>query len=61
MIELRPLKDYTETNRVIESIGSFTWLIFTSMYAVDYFLKRWFDLGKDSRKLAQVKLPQSER
>lgn len=56
MIELRPLKDYTETDLVIESIGSFAWLIFTSLYAVDYFLKRWFDLGKDSRKLAQVKI-----
>ncbi len=56
MIELSPLHDFTQVDLAIETIADFTWLIFTSMYAVDYFLKRWFELGNDARKLAKLKI-----
>ena len=50
-ISLEPVESYEILDRALEQIDSFHWVLFTSINAVDYFLKRLFALGKDVRDL----------
>ena len=56
LIELNPPNSYEELDQVIQKISNFTYLIFTSRYAVQYFFNRLFFLHKDCRILAGIKI-----
>lgn len=51
-IEIMGLADYTELDRAISGLGSYDYLVFTSVNGVSAFFKRLFDLGRDARALA---------
>lgn len=55
-ISLGPVESYEVLDRALEEIGSYDWLLFTSINAVDYFFKRLFALGRDVRDLHGVKI-----
>ncbi len=48
--------DFTELDTAIDNIGSYDWLLFTSVNGVKLFFKRLFYKNKDSRALANVKV-----
>ena len=50
-IALEPVDSYEVLDRALEEIGTFHWILFTSINAVDYFFNRLFDLGRDVRDL----------
>nr|NQU90534.1 uroporphyrinogen-III C-methyltransferase [Bacteroidota bacterium] len=56
LIELNTLTSFEELDPVIQKINEFTYLIFTSRYAVQYFFNRLFFLHSDSRILAGIKI-----
>ena len=56
LIELNPPCSFEELDQVIQKINEFTYLIFTSRYAVYYFFNRLRFLHKDSRSLAGIKI-----
>jgi len=56
LIELNPPGSFEELDQVIQKINEFTYLIFTSRYAVYYFFNRLCFLHKDSRSLAGIKI-----
>jgi uroporphyrinogen III methyltransferase/synthase len=55
-IEIMPPENYEELDKAIEKIGEYHWLIFTSANGVRYFLKRFFEKGKDIRDLKGIKI-----
>ena len=55
-IEIVPPDDWTEMDRAIEKIDSYTWLIFTSANGVKFFFQRLMDKDKDIRELKGVKI-----
>ncbi len=56
LIELNPPCSFEEMDQAIQKINEFTYLIFTSRYAVYYFFNRLCFLHKDSRSLAGIKI-----
>jgi len=50
-IHIEPLDEYQVLDRELARIGSYNWLIFTSLNAVTYFFKHLYDLGLDARSL----------
>jgi uroporphyrinogen III methyltransferase / synthase len=56
MIEISRLENFDEVDYEIENLNSYNWLVFTSMYAVEHFFARLFDLGYDSRYLSETKV-----
>lgn len=48
-IELAPLSDYAELDRCIEQLESYDWLVFTSVNAVEFFLRRLRACNRDWR------------
>ncbi len=55
-INLEPVDDYQVLDEAITKIGSYQWILFTSLNAVTYFFKRLYRLGMDSRNLAGPKI-----
>ncbi|MBH0206571.1 MAG: uroporphyrinogen-III C-methyltransferase [Nitrospira sp.] len=51
-IRIVPPEDWTAVDRAIDSIGSYQWVIFTSVNGVDRFMTRLRAKGKDARCLA---------
>jgi len=49
-------KDVSGLDRAIQGIGKYSWLIFTSVNAVHFFLKRVDQLGKDIRVFGGLKV-----
>ncbi|HTR44561.1 MAG TPA: uroporphyrinogen-III C-methyltransferase [Thermodesulfovibrionales bacterium] len=55
-IEIVPPESYEGLDRAIEYISSYHWLIFTSANGVRYFLRRFFDRGRDIRELGGIRI-----
>jgi uroporphyrinogen III methyltransferase/synthase len=56
LIEIIPCKNYLEFDKYIMQLTNYNYLIFTSIYSVEYFFKRWNHMGFDTRKLSTVKV-----
>ncbi|MCX7910709.1 MAG: uroporphyrinogen-III C-methyltransferase [Endomicrobia bacterium] len=64
MIEIKPLEDYTQVDKMIESfkLNNFKsknrvdWIVFTSRFGVFYFFERMFKLKLDTRALYGIKI-----
>ncbi|WP_018248723.1 uroporphyrinogen-III C-methyltransferase [Orenia marismortui] len=55
-IEIAPPVDYTNLDHSLEQLSTYDWIIFTSINGVKAVMKRLFELGKDVRALAGVKI-----
>jgi len=55
-IALEAVASYEILDRALAEIGTYHWLLFTSINAVDYFFKRLFELGRDVRDLKGPKI-----
>ncbi len=55
-IEIAPPADWLAVDRMIECLGEFRWLVFSSANGVQHFLNRLFALGHDVRALANARL-----
>jgi uroporphyrinogen III methyltransferase / synthase len=55
-IEIAPPPSWDSLDRVIEKLGSYQWLVFTSQNAVQYFFDRLFEKGLDARALAGLRI-----
>jgi len=66
LIKIRPLDDYRQFDNILKKISHkpstinykpvFDWIIFASRYGVEYFFKRLFELGYDTRILNGIKI-----
>ncbi|NLX61996.1 MAG: uroporphyrinogen-III C-methyltransferase [Tissierellia bacterium] len=54
-IEIKEIKPNYELDKTIENIHKYTYIVFTSINGVNVFFKRFFELGHDVRKLANIK------
>ena len=52
----KPSDNYEAMDRAIENISSYHWLLFTSQNGVDYFFRRLYSKGKDTRALGHLKI-----
>lgn len=55
-IRVVPPEDWTDLNRAISRIGSYDWIIFTSVNGVRFFKERLWAAGKDVRALNGAKV-----
>jgi uroporphyrinogen III methyltransferase/synthase len=55
-IEIRPPESYGPLDQAINQIGSYDWLIFTSVNGVDRFVDRFDKLGKNIADLAGIEV-----
>lgn len=55
-IEVSPVSDWKEIDQAINKLDLYTWLIFTSANAVEYFFERLYTKGYDVRHLAGLKV-----
>ncbi|MBT3278419.1 MAG: uroporphyrinogen-III C-methyltransferase [Phycisphaerales bacterium] len=55
-IDIRPAADAEHSTEVVECIGGFDMLVFTSPNGVDHFFATLFELGFDARTLADVEI-----
>ncbi|MFH7242364.1 MAG: uroporphyrinogen-III C-methyltransferase [Spirulina sp.] len=55
-LEIRPPASWDAVDQSIAEIGSFDWLILTSANAVNFFLDRLLELGRDLRALNALKI-----
>lgn len=55
-INIEPVPSYAELDKAIVELGTYQWLIFTSVNGVKYFFERLAAAGGDARKLAQLKV-----
>jgi len=55
-IAIEPLEDFSELDRAIKNISSYSLLVFTSVNGVQHFMSRFFGLGFDTRRLAGVEV-----
>ncbi|MCL2458617.1 MAG: uroporphyrinogen-III C-methyltransferase [Desulfobulbus sp.] len=55
-IHIEPMDDCRIVDAAITAIGSYQWLLFTSINAVTHFFQRLLALGHDSRLLAGIKI-----
>ena len=56
MIEIVPLRDYSQADSAIQKMEKFDWIIFTSRYAVKYFFERLGVNALDARAFAGKKV-----
>jgi len=56
LIKIVPLKNYQRFDVKIKNIADYGWLVFASRYGVEYFFKRLFAIGLDTRSLATIKI-----
>ncbi|MDX2452977.1 uroporphyrinogen-III C-methyltransferase [Desulfosarcina sp.] len=54
-IQVGPPPDWAGLDRAIETIGQYSWIVFTSVNGVDYFFRRLFENGLDVRALGHIK------
>jgi len=50
-ISLQPVESYEVLDKALAEIGSYDWVLFTSINGVDYFFSRLFERGMDVRDL----------
>ncbi|MCH8055057.1 MAG: uroporphyrinogen-III synthase [Deltaproteobacteria bacterium] len=55
-IEILPAKSYDLLDRAIQEIGSYHWIIFTSVNGVKHFLARLQHLKRDIRDLKEIRI-----
>jgi len=55
-LAIAPLADLSGLARAIERIGSFSWVVFTSVNGVEIFFTRLGEMGLDARSLAGVRV-----
>ncbi len=55
-IKIVPPSDWTGLDSAIDNIGSYNWLILTSVNGVKFFFKRLFETDKDIRELKGIKI-----
>jgi uroporphyrinogen III methyltransferase/synthase len=55
-IEILPPQDYAELDRAISRIGTYQWLVITSVNGWDYFVRRLLHLGSDIRDLKGLRI-----
>ncbi len=55
-IEITAPENFEPLDRAIEELPSFRWVVFTSANGVNYFFKRLFDLGYDTRRLFSARV-----
>jgi uroporphyrinogen III methyltransferase/synthase len=55
-IGIAPPESYSELDSAIDMLETYDWIIFTSRNGVNYFLKRFFEKGKDIRDLKGIKI-----
>ena len=53
-IKVAPTDDWALLDSALEDLCAYSWLIFTSVNAVDYFFKRLFEKNKDVRALGHL-------
>ncbi len=55
-IQILPVENWDEVDSAIADLPKYDWLIFTSANGVNHFFQRLWELGKDARLLANVKI-----
>lgn len=55
-IEIAPPAEWSAVDAMIDRLGEFQWLVFSSANGVQHFLNRLFELGRDVRALANTRL-----
>lgn len=55
-IKIVPPDSFALLDEAVENLHTYNWLIFTSVNGVEYFYKRLYALGRDTRALAGVKV-----
>ncbi len=55
-LDIAPPDDWGTVDAAIENLGSFDWVIFTSVNGVQAFMKRLWSLGKDIRSFGGIRL-----
>jgi uroporphyrinogen III methyltransferase/synthase len=55
-IEIVPPADWSAADAMIDRLGEFRWLVLSSANGVQHFLNRLFELGRDTRALANTRL-----
>lgn len=55
-VQAAPIEDFTEIDRLISQIGSYDWLIFTSVNGVKFFMLRIMEKDLDIRDLKGIKI-----
>ena len=55
-ISINPPDTWEPLDKAIEEIGTYDWIIFTSVNGVDAFFKRLWEKGKDTRSLGNTKV-----
>ncbi|MDD5458026.1 MAG: uroporphyrinogen-III C-methyltransferase [Phycisphaerae bacterium] len=56
VIDCVPIDDYSDADKVIEKIGRFDWIVFTSVNGAKYLMDRLFAMNFDARALASAKI-----
>ncbi len=56
MIRIAPPEDWAPLDEAIDRVGSFAWIVFTSINAVDHFMQRLYGRAGDVRALKGVRL-----
>lgn len=56
IIDCVPIDDYSKVDSLLEKIGIFDWVVFTSVNGAKYLFKRLYAIGKDARALANTKI-----
>lgn len=55
-IEIQPPLSYDLLDRAIDKVETYKWVIFTSVNGVEFFFRRFFELGRDIRDLKGIKV-----
>lgn len=55
-ISIEPMEDYAVLDAAIDTVDTFSWIVFTSVNGVQHFAARLRAKGKDSRALAKAKI-----
>lgn len=55
-IRIVPVEDFSDLDRAIDGIGSYDWVIFTSVNGVEKFFERFFEIKEDIRLMAGPRL-----
>ena len=55
-IRILPIEDFGDLDRAIDRIGTYDWVIFTSVNGVEKFFERFFQIKEDIRQMAGPRL-----
>jgi len=56
IIDCVPIGDYTHVDAMLETIHSYDWIVFTSVYGATYLFERLFASGRDIRHIGSVRI-----